>query len=143
MRPNKLPEPWRYLALRFGGNEGVARLFCVSSRTIQRWANKTHPVDPLAQRLLDMIMADESFSGILDQCEEFFTPKEDQSDELRARIATLEGVLGEIRTEVLECKNRDTEAFLRMSLSRSIAWGIARHNQTHGWILDRIKDVNS
>ena len=50
-------------------------------------------------------------------------------------------VLQDIREQVRDCLEFDADAFARMTLEQSEFWGVARHNQTHGWILDRIKDV--
>jgi hypothetical protein len=54
-------------------------------------------------------------------------------------VLGLTEALGKVREEIGGCLERDAAAFMRMTLAESDAWGIARHNQSHGYVLDTIK----
>jgi hypothetical protein len=54
-------------------------------------------------------------------------------------VLGLTEALGKVREEIGGCLERDAAAFMRMTLAESDSWDIARHNQSHGYVLDTIK----
>jgi phosphoenolpyruvate-protein kinase (PTS system EI component) len=48
--------------------------------------------------------------------------------------------LKNVREELAGCLERD-KAFMSMTIEQVEAWNIARHNQSHGYCLDQIKDA--
>jgi len=46
-----------------------------------------------------------------------------------------------VREELAGCLERDAKAFMAMSVEQVEFWEVARHNQTHGYCLDQIKQA--
>lgn len=60
---------------------------------------------------------------------------------MQARVAELEAALVRVRDEIAGCLERDAKAFMAMTMEQVEAWDIARHNQSHGYCLDQIREV--
>lgn len=65
----------------------------------------------------------------------------DERDQLYAKCMRYEEAMAEVRDEIGQCLKRDADAYMRMTVAQVESWDIARHNQTHGWVLDRINGV--
>lgn len=64
-------------------------------------------------------------------------------DAMALEIIQLRSALESVREELSGCLERDAKAFMSMTLEQAEAWGIARHNQSHGYCLDQIRDALS
>lgn len=53
-------------------------------------------------------------------------------------VLGLTEALGKVRDEIGGCLERDAKAFMGMTIEQVEAWNIARHNQSHGYVLDTI-----
>ena len=58
-RPTTLPEPWCFLANKYGGVWALARLFDVNVSTIHRWAHGKVALKGPAKRYLEFLLDDD------------------------------------------------------------------------------------
>lgn len=64
-----------------------------------------------------------------------------KEDYLKARIEELEATLARVRDEISGCIQRDSAEFMTMTIEQVESWGVARHNQSHGYCLGEIREV--